>query len=96
MIGSKEEIYVHITTIFFIAFLDFFFNSSVLFSYMYTANKWVKTYSWANAFACLFEWPPIWPNAHAAAPFTKSSGIWIKESFSIAIPFPSIIDIAVF
>lgn len=63
---------------------------------MYTANKCVNTYYFAKGFACLNEWPPIWPRAQAAAPFTKSSGIWIKDYFKTWTPFPSIMLVADF
>lgn len=55
MTCSNVCIRLHIITIFFIAFLDFFFNSSVLLLYMYTASKCVNTYSAAMASACFLE-----------------------------------------
>jgi len=59
-----------------------------------TANKWDGTSASAIALAWSAECPPIYPNVHAAAALTKSSGSLIKASFNGAIPLAAITAIA--
>jgi len=63
---------------------------------MYTARRCVSTYSEVRALAWVREWPPICPKAHAAAPLTKSSGIWMRESLRTDMPLPSMMAVADF
>ena len=59
-----------------------------------TAKRCEGTSKSAIDLACVPEWPPIYPNVHAAAALIWSSGSFISAYFSGEIPFALIIPIA--